>query len=245
MLKVYSDMRVLALDTTTRAGSVALVHDDRIVEERRGDEMRTHAERLPRELIALADAHALALTDVDIFAVAAGPGSFTGLRIGIATIQGLAFVTRRAVAAVSALDALAHVASIDAGDGRVIAAWMDARRHEVFTALYRVSSAPVFDVARLTILDPPSVGAAAPTLARWRESLPEPSIFIGDGAAIYADAIARSSPAAGILPPPILAGAIGRIAIEHARIGSTVDAAGIRPIYVRRPDVELVRERRE
>jgi tRNA threonylcarbamoyladenosine biosynthesis protein TsaB len=245
MLKVYSDMRVLALDTTTRAGSVALVHDDQIVEERRGDEMRTHAERLPRELIALADAHALALADVDLFAVAAGPGSFTGLRIGIATIQGLAFVTRRAVAAISALDALAHVASVDAVEGCVIAAWMDARRHEVFAALYRVSSAPVFDVARLTVLDPPSVGAAALTLARWRESLPEPSMFIGDGASIYADAIARSAPAAVILRPPILAGAIGRIAIAHARFGSTVDAAGIRPLYVRRPDVELVRERRE
>jgi len=239
------DMRVLALDTTTRAGSVALVHDDRIVEERRGDETHTHAERLPRELIALAGAHALALADVDVFAVASGPGSFTGLRIGIATVQGLALVTRRAVAAVPALDALAHVASVSASEGSVIAAWMDARRHEVFTALYRVSSAPVFDVARLTTLDPPSVGDAAATLARWRESLPEPSVFIGDGATMYADAITRHSPAAAILRAPILAGAIGRLAIAQARMGTTVDAGGIRPLYVRRPDVELTRDRRE
>jgi tRNA threonylcarbamoyladenosine biosynthesis protein TsaB len=245
MLKVYSDMRVLALDTTTRAGSVALVHDDRIVEERRGDESRTHAERLPRELIAIADAHALTLADMDLFAVASGPGSFTGLRIGIATIQGLAFVTRRAVAAVSALDALAHVASVNASEGCVIAAWMDARRSEIFAALYRVSSAPVFDVARLTTLDPPSVGDAASTLARWRESLPEPEVFVGGGASLYTDAIAQSLPAAGILGSPILAGAIGRLAIAQARMGTAVDAGGIRPLYVRRPDVELTRDRRE
>src|SRR5437762_8938463 len=88
-----STMIVLALDTTTRAGSVALVADDRIVDERPGDERRTHAERLPAELVAIANEHQIALADVNLFAVAAGPGSFTGLRIGIATMQGLAFTT--------------------------------------------------------------------------------------------------------------------------------------------------------
>src|SRR5471032_1379693 len=110
-------MRVLALDTTTRAGSVALVDDDRIVDERSGDGTRTHAERLPGELIALVDANALAWPDVDLFAVASGPGSFTGLRIGIATIQGLAFARGSRMVAVPALEALAHVASLDVPPG--------------------------------------------------------------------------------------------------------------------------------
>src|SRR6266508_3210490 len=131
-------MRVLALDTTTRAGSVALVADDEMVVERSGDARRTHAERLPGDILALLSDMGLTPSDVDLFAIASGPGSFTGLRIGIATIQGLAFVTRRRVVGVPALDALAQLASRDAGPGGIVAAWMDAHRREVFAALYRV-----------------------------------------------------------------------------------------------------------
>src|ERR1700693_4419729 len=105
-------MHVLALDTTTRDGSVALVDEHHVIEERRGDAVRTHAERLPAELLTLADAHGLSVRGIDLFAVAAGPGSFTGLRIGIATIQGLAFVGRKRIAPVSALEALAQAASL-------------------------------------------------------------------------------------------------------------------------------------
>src|SRR5919197_3604508 len=100
-------MLVLALDTTTREGSVAIVGDDRIVAERRGDASRTHAERLPSEIVDLVTAQAVAWSAIDLFAVAAGPGSFTGLRIGIATIQGLAYANDKKVVAISALDALA------------------------------------------------------------------------------------------------------------------------------------------
>jgi tRNA threonylcarbamoyladenosine biosynthesis protein TsaB len=235
-------MRVLALDTTTRAGSVALVDDDRILDERRGDTERTHAERLPKELIAVADANHVALSDVDVFAVASGPGSFTGLRIGIATVQGLAFVNRRPVVGVSALEALAQIASREADVGAVIAAWMDARRREVFAALYRVSSSVLFDTARLIAIDAPSVGDPVSILARWRDSLPASATFVGDGAVMYAGAIARTVPAARILPPPLLAGAIGRLAASRARNGATVDPAGIQPLYVRRPDAELARD---
>src|SRR2546425_11536063 len=96
-------MRLLALDTTTRAGSAAMVEDDRVVDERGGDAARTHAERLPAEILALLDAHDRTLADVDLFAVASGPGSFTGLRIGIATIQGLAFVGGARIVRVPAL----------------------------------------------------------------------------------------------------------------------------------------------
>jgi len=142
-------MKALALDTTTRAGSVALVIDDHVIDERSGDGARTHGERLPAEIVSLADANQLALSDVDLFAVAAGPGSFTGLRIGIATVQGLAVVTRRPVAGISALDALAQIASRDVTAGALVAAWMDAHRREVFAALYRVSSAAAFDDDRL------------------------------------------------------------------------------------------------
>src|SRR5215212_7091378 len=128
-------MRAIALDTTTRRGSMALVEDDRVIDERAGDEVLTHAQRLPREITALLDAHGVALADVDLYAVASGPGSFTGLRIGIATIQGLAFVQGKRTAGISALEALAHIASLDRPPGTMIAAMMDAHRREVFAAV--------------------------------------------------------------------------------------------------------------
>src|SRR5436305_14843465 len=102
-------MRVLALDTTTTPGSVAIVDDDRIVVERSGDPLRPHAERLPGDILIALDSCDLAVTDIDVFAIASGPGSFTGVRIGIATIQGLAFVNRKRVVPVSALTALGSI----------------------------------------------------------------------------------------------------------------------------------------
>src|SRR5437763_938177 len=113
-------MRVLALDTTTRAGSVGVTDGDRIIGERRGDPRRPHAERLPSDLLRLLDELAVALESIDLFAVAAGPGSFTGLRIGIATIQGLAVVERKPVVAVSALEAIGHIISRDAAPGDLL-----------------------------------------------------------------------------------------------------------------------------
>src|SRR5450759_5185338 len=194
-------MKVLALDTTTREGSVALVEDDRIVAEQIGDGTRTHALRLPDELLQLADAHHLAVSDVDLYAVASGPGSFTGLRIGIATIQGLAFVHGRRIVGVPALDALAHAGSRDLPEGTLIAAWMDAHRRDVFAALYQVTGATPFSRARLTEIEGPTVGSPASTLARWRAlATGRPAVFVGDGAMLYAADIARESPAARALP---------------------------------------------
>jgi tRNA threonylcarbamoyladenosine biosynthesis protein TsaB len=234
-------MRVLALDTTTRAGSVALIEDDRIVDERCGDIARTHAARLPAEVTAIVDAHHLVLADIDLYAVASGPGSFTGLRIGIAIIQGLAFVHARRVVAIPALAALAHMGSVDAPPGQLIAAWMDAHRHEVFAALYRVTGAATFSAERLVEAEGPTVGHPAATLARWAEQPGGlPDAFAGDGAVLYANEIGGAAPAARIMAPPLLAGTIGRLAL--ARRSEAVEPGALRALYVRRPDAEITRD---
>ena len=235
-------MRVLALDSTTRAGSVALVANGRVVDERSGDGSRTHAERLPAELVALADAHGLALADIDLYAVASGPGSFTGLRIGIATVQGLAFVHRRRIVGVSALDGLAHAASERVAPGTVIAVWMDAHRRDVFAAMYRVTDAAPFTAGRLEEVDGPSVDTPASILRRWAATLPGADLFVGDGAESFAAEIATVFPNALVVPPPLIAGAIGRLAVERA--ADAVDPAAVRPLYVRRPDAEIGRDAR-
>jgi tRNA threonylcarbamoyladenosine biosynthesis protein TsaB len=233
-------MRVLALDTTTRAGSVAIVDDDTVVDERSGDAARTHAERMPAEILALADANRTPLASVDLFAVASGPGSFTGLRIGIATLQGFALVQGRKMIGIPALEALAHCASRDLPAGACVAAWMDAYRRDVFAALYRVTDAPVFDPDRLVEIEAASVDSPASTWARW-SSLGLPAVVIGEGAVLYREAIAS----ARILPPPLLAGAIGRLAVGYARRGgAAIHPSGIHPLYVRRPDAEITRDKK-
>jgi tRNA threonylcarbamoyladenosine biosynthesis protein TsaB len=234
-------MRVLALDTTTRAGSVALVGDDRVVDVRRGDDSRTHALRLPAEIVALADAHRWPLSAIDLYAVATGPGSFTGLRIGIATIQGLASVNRRRVVGISALEALGHAGSANLREGAWIAAWMDAHRRDVFTALYRVTTARPYSRARLREIEGPAVGSPAAVLARWRTLTSGFSAtFVGDGAVLYAGDIERESSANIVAAPPDLAGAIGLLAADGA--AEALEPSGVRPLYVRRPDAELARD---
>ena len=232
-------MRVLALDTTARALSAALVEDDRISVEHVGDTSRSHAERLPGALLDVAAAAGVELSAIDVFAVAAGPGSFTGLRIGIAAMQGLAFVTGKRIVAVSALDALAHAAAAGLAEGALVAAWIDAHRNDVFAALYRVTAAPPFTNGRIVAVDAPSVDDPVTVLDRWTM---RPDAFIGSGARRYADVRAERASAARLCDAPPLAGVIGRVAVHRARAGETVDPAGVQPLYVRRPDAEIARE---
>jgi tRNA threonylcarbamoyladenosine biosynthesis protein TsaB len=233
-------MRVLALDTTNRAGSVALVVDDRVVDERAGDATRSQGERLPAELAQLG----APWPTIDLFAVASGPGSFTGLRIGIATMQGLALVTGRPVVGVSALEALAQLASADAGPGAFIAAWIDAQRGEVFSALYQAASAPMFTADRLVEVEAPMAASPSATLAAWSKYDLRSATFAGDGAVRYAAALGSGeSQGATLAPMALLAGAIGRMAAASASRGLAVSPAALHPLYVRRPDVELARER--
>jgi tRNA threonylcarbamoyladenosine biosynthesis protein TsaB len=237
----FSSQRVLALDTTTRAGSTALIVNNHIVDERGGDAARTHALRLPDEILTLVSANQCALSDIDLYAVATGPGSFTGLRIGIATIQGLAHVHNRRVVGIPALEALAHAASRDLPADALVAAWMDAHRHDVFAALYRVGAAASFSRPRLVEIEGPSVGSAASTLARWRAlGIGLPALFVGDGAVLYADEIAREAFGGRVAAPPLLAGAIGLLASDRA--AEAVEPSALRPLYVRRADVEISRD---
>lgn len=231
-------MRVLALDTTTRAGSVAVIEDGRVIVDAPGDATRSHAERLPAEITDALASAGLATSDIDLFAVACGPGSFTGLRIGIATIQGLAFVHGRRVAAISALRALGEAAAAGRREGAIVGAWMDAHRRDVFTALYRIEQPAGAEVARLTEVEDPMVSAPEATLDRWRR-LGLPDAICGDGAVKYREQLPSSI---GIVEVPPLAAVIGRLALAAARDGLTVAPAGIQPLYVRRPDAELARE---
>jgi len=251
---------ILALDTTTRAGSAAVLRDGAVLAEVSGDPAVTHGQRLPGELMRVLAQAEVRIEDVDLFAVAAGPGSFTGLRVGIATVQGLAMARSRRVVPVSTLDALAWAAANAAGAAanaagaaanaagaadaagaaatadRRIAAWMDAQRGDVSAALYTPDG-------RGTLIAPQS-SAPGVVLDRWGvETDITTAVFIGDGAVRYrADVEGRLGAGVLVTPPPPLARAIG--AIAAADPGRSVLPHAVVPIYVRVSDAELARARR-
>lgn len=226
-------MLILALDTTTRTGSCAVARDGAVLREAGSDAARPPAARLPADLMALLEESGFTLDDIDVFAVATGPGSFTGLRIGIATMQGLAFASGKPLIGISGFDALATIA----GPGRV-AALIDAWRGEVYAAVYDSGQPMLSPVVQrpeplLEVLAAEGAGAG-------------PITFIGDGAETYRGVIAATlGSRARIVAPavPLLAGAVARLAFAEAARGMAPPPHAIRPLYVRRPDAELARDR--
>jgi tRNA threonylcarbamoyladenosine biosynthesis protein TsaB len=233
-------MVVLALDTTTSAGSCGLLRDDRVVREQASDQSHPQASRLPGELATMLEREGVALPEVDILAVGIGPGSFTGLRVGIATMQGLAMALNRPLFGISAFDALASIAFGESGTNgspdpshRYVATWVDAWRGEVYAALYQNGRE----------IEPPTVDLPQHLLETF---VGGPMLFTGDGAAIYRATISAAlGNQAEFTEPvaPLLAGAMGMLAVQEFRAGQRPLPHAIRPLYVRRSDAELARDR--
>lgn len=229
-------MIILALDTTTRGGSVAVADGERMLAVVAGDESRTHGERLPGELARALDQAGISRDRIDLLAVATGPGAFTGLRIGLAAIQGLSMTLNKPVIGVSALDALA--AQVTDADADVLIPWMDAQRGDVFATL--------IDRRSGATLETPAAANPKLLLDSWRPHLANRrAIFIGDAAARDASLIQQAG--AGkweARAPAPLAPQIAAIGRRLAQEGKAGPPHALEPIYVRRPDAEIERERR-
>jgi tRNA threonylcarbamoyladenosine biosynthesis protein TsaB len=219
-------MVILSLDTTTRTGSYALMRDDTLCEVA-GDASAEQTVRLPSALAELLARSGVGVREVDLLAVATGPGSFTGLRVGIATMQGLAMAIGVPLIGVSALHALAHAARAHDPSTRV-ATWMNAWRGDVYAALYdgeRASESPV--VAAPEVLLDSLIGS--------------PVLFSGDGAGTHEDSIRTAlGDKAQFTDPvaPLLAGAVAQLAYSAFLAGERPLPHAIRPLYVRRSEVE-------
>jgi tRNA threonylcarbamoyladenosine biosynthesis protein TsaB len=241
----HTAVLILAVDTTTRAGSIAVTDADAVLAVVEGDRTRTHGERLPAEIEqALARAGARA-GDLELLAVATGPGAFTGLRIGLAAVQGLAMVLSQPVIGVSAFDALASAAwPARSPRERILVTWMDAQRGEVFSAQYADNPADgdfPWQATGETLVEQPAL-----LLRTLAPALQEGIAFVGDGALRYEADIARwSAGRARVLSDPgPLAPAIARIGHRRAAHGQAGLPHRLQPLYVRRPDAELERLRR-
>jgi len=233
----------LALDTTTKAGSVAVMRGAQLLAVMHGDATRTHGERLPGEIERTLLAAGTTPGELQLLAVATGPGAFTGLRIGLAAMQGLAMVVGCPIVGVSALDALAAAALEDA-DPMVLAVapWMDAQRGEVFAALYRRDQQ---DGGPPQALSDPVVGTPAVVLGMMPADLAGRTRFVGDGARRYRADLASYSatPQDGEGDRP-LAPFVARIGQQLAAYGHAGPPHALQPLYVRRSDAELERARR-
>jgi len=233
---------ILSLDTTTPKPSCAVARDGVVINEEPIDASRQLALQLPGALRDILDLSAVALEEVDAFAVSTGPGSFTGLRIGIATMQGLAFGRGKPLIGVSGLTALRAVAS-PAFLGSRIATWVDAWRGDVYAALFEDGR----EIGEPVVAKP---SALLDDLAR-RDGAPYTLManditFIGDGAETYRDLIlSRLGHAARLADPtvPPLAAVIAMLATIEYKNGHRPPPHAIRPMYVRRSDAELGRDR--
>ena len=216
-------MKVLALQTSTLAGGAALLDGARLVGQYTLDIRVTHSERL---LVAvdrlLADAGWRA-AELDGIAVAVGPGSFTGLRIGVSTAKGLGLALGLPIAPVPTLDALASGLPFAAIP---VVPVLDARKGEVYASCYRWRDGEMHREWEYLAVPPTE-------LAR---RLTEPVVTCGDGAASVLSPFARIAPAARQLPSPACVAELG-----HALLASErgVSAAELSPIYLRPSEAEL------
>jgi tRNA threonylcarbamoyladenosine biosynthesis protein TsaB len=190
---------------------------------------RSHAERLPVEAIEWLATQGLTLADIDAFAVVAGPGSFTGLRVGVAAVQGWAFALNRPVIGVPTLDALASDPAVAGLADALVMPMIDGQRSEVFYSVWRAG----VELAPAAAVRP--VEAIAAVSAEFPGAR---VIVIGDGldkygALVDAAGWARCEAHAPLAESAVRLAADGRFApgLPHA----------IRPIYVRRPDAEVHR----
>jgi tRNA threonylcarbamoyladenosine biosynthesis protein TsaB len=211
---------ILSLDTTSEFGSIALTEGDRTVEEVALHSPDGFGHVLFQNIEQLLARHGVNVNALDGFAAASGPGSFTGVRVGLSAAKGLAEATGRRVAAVSNLRALASF-----GSAPLRAPVIDARRGEIYGALYD---------DRLTLVSAESVIE----FSKWLATLPASDFeFVSTDFSPWRDAAPPQIPVA--TAPQSLAAALGRIAAREFAAGRAFDPAGIDANYVRRSDAEL------
>ena len=223
-------MKVLGIDTSTPCGSVGLIHDDRIISEYILNIPVTHSERLLGAIELVLREARCAIGDLDGWAISLGPGSFTGVRIGVSTVKGLAFATQRPVAGVSTLDVLASQISPTL---YLICPILDARKREVYTAFYRYEEGGVLKrQSEYQAIGPEDL----------IKGIEERTIFIGDGVKTYGDDLRNSLPSLAIFPPAPLhvphGSAVAQLGLELLRKGKSLDLATFTPLYVRPSEAE-------
>jgi tRNA threonylcarbamoyladenosine biosynthesis protein TsaB len=224
-------MKVLGIDTSTPCGSVGLIDEERVVADYFLNIPVTHTERLLGAIELLLREARSSIEDIDGWAISLGPGSFTGLRIGVSTVKGLACATKKPVAGVSTLDVLACQTS---PTPYLICPILDARKQEVYTAFYRyedwnlIKRQSTYEAIRPEDLV---------------KNIQERTIFVGDGVKTYGEYFRNLLPSLAILSPFSLnapyGSVVAKLGLALLRKGKNLDIANFTPIYVRPSEAEI------
>jgi tRNA threonylcarbamoyladenosine biosynthesis protein TsaB len=229
-------MLILAVDTSGPCGGAALLRDETVLAQCGGRSEEGYSSRIFRNVEEVLGVGRTRLAEVELFAVAAGPGSFTGLRVGLTAVKAWAEVWGRAIAPVDGLEAVAALAT---EPGEFVAPVIDARRGQVYAAIYRRGAgreAGLERIAEDVVLSPSEFldwieqgGGKSPLIAT-----PSPEAML---ALVSAAGNKRSLRLESV--PDALAGMIGRLGWRKALRGETVDALHLSANYIRRSDAEL------
>ena len=223
-------MKLLAVDTSTRACSVAVVDQDRLACEITTGPTGTHSTHLLRLIRMALELAEMELRGLDGLAVCVGPGSFTGLRIGVSTVKGLAFATAKPVAGVSSLEALAQPCL---PWPHLICAMLDARKGEVYAARYRARDGRLEHEGREVVL----------SIEDALDGIDEACLFVGDGARRYREPIDSKLGPLALFPAPsqdiIRASTVAALAQRQFAWQENEDLDRLVPRYIRQSDAEL------
>ena len=223
-------MLILAVDTTTSTGSVALIRKEKLLSEMNIDSATTYSERLLPAIDEVLETQQLNIRNIEAFAVAAGPGSFTGIRIGISTMKSLAYASGKPIAAVSSLKALAL--KLCHPHSRLLCPLLDARKGEIYAALFESEKRRLKEVIPQGIYSPD----------RFFSLLPSRRIifFTGNGVAAYQRRIFQyfKDKARISSRSPFIAYEVGVLGYEILKKKEPAEQSEIEPIYFRRSQAE-------
>ena len=232
-------MKLLAIDSSGLVATVAIVSEEAMLAEYTVNFKKTHSQTLLPMLNEIVKMIELDLSEVDAIAVAAGPGSFTGLRIGSATAKGLGLALDKPIVAIPTLEGLAYNLF---GTNQIICPMMDARRNQVYTGLYE------FDQLELKVLKPQEAMGIDELLEELNQTGRE-VIFLGDGTESYRSIIEEKCAVPYSFAPIHLsrqrAGAIGALGITYYKHSQIESAAAHEPVYLRLSQAERERAERE
>lgn len=244
-------MRVLAIDSSGLTATVAVVEETQTVAEYTINYKKTHSQTLLPMIDEVVKMTELDLGTIDAIAVAGGPGSFTGLRIGSATAKGLGLALNKPLIHVPTVDGLAYNVF---GCEDIICPIMDARRNQVYTGIYTFSKKagekegrnlvePVFQVIKMQMAV--SIEELAERLKRYRR----PVVFLGDGVPVYENVLAEKLTVPYSFAPAYMnrqrAAVVGTLAIQYYKSGKFETAEEHRPDYLRVSQAERERAQRE
>jgi tRNA threonylcarbamoyladenosine biosynthesis protein TsaB len=223
-------MHILAVDTTTPDGSAAVLENGELRIEINWTSPTTHSSRLLRSVDFILAAAGLDVRDLDGFAVAVGPGSFTGIRIGLSAIKSLAFASGKPVAPVSTLAALASKPA--PSEGRLVVPVLDAKKGEIYAALFERRGSGLVDVVPQGAYDPEEFFARLPARG--------PLTFVGGGLAVHSGRIRDRFGARARLSSrtPFIAAEVGLLGGTMILAGKGEPSRSVEPLYFRRSQAE-------